>query len=65
LLGALIGIGRIVTPAEKQLFPAWQGMQYMRNMFDGRAKLEPLDNDRYPNIGWTTVQDVLSARRVR
>jgi hypothetical protein len=25
-------------------------MQYMRNMFDGRAKLEPLDNDRYPAI---------------
>jgi hypothetical protein len=23
-------------------------MQYMRNMFDGRAKLVPLDNDRYP-----------------
>ena len=25
-------------------------MQYMRNMFDGRAKLEPLDNDRYPRL---------------
>ena len=39
-------------------------MQYMRNMFDGRAKLEPLDNDRYPDMRWTTVQDVLSARQV-
>jgi hypothetical protein len=33
-------------------------------MFDGRAKLEPLDNDRYPSIRWTTARDVLSARQV-
>jgi hypothetical protein len=30
-------------------------------MFDGRAKLAPLDNDRYPGIRWTTARDVLSA----
>jgi nucleoside-diphosphate-sugar epimerase len=65
LLSALIGVARTVAPAEKGLFPAWQGMQYMRNMFDGRAKLEPLDNDRYPGICWVTVRDVLSARQVR
>ena len=35
-------------------------MQYMRNMYDGRAKLEPLDNDRYPGMRWTTVRDVLT-----
>ena len=60
LLGALIRVARTVAPAENQLFPAWQGMQYMRNMFDGRAKLEPIDNDRYPGISWTTVRNVLS-----
>jgi len=65
LLGALIRVARTFSPAEKQLFPAWQGMQYMRNMFDGRAKLEPLDNNRYPGIRWTTVRDVLSAHRIR
>jgi len=65
LLGALIRVARTVAPAEKQLFPAWQGMQYMRNMFDGRAKLDPLDNDRYPSICWVTARDVLSACRVR
>ena len=64
LLGALIRVARTVAPAERQVYPAWQGMQYMRNMFDGRAKLEPLDNDRYPGICWATVRDVLSARRV-
>jgi len=65
MLGALIKVARAVAPGEKQLYPAWQGMQYMRNMFDGRAKLEPLDNDRYPGMRWTTVRDVLSARLPR
>jgi nucleoside-diphosphate-sugar epimerase len=65
MLGTLIKVARTFAPAETELYPAWQGMQYMRNMFDGRAKLEPLDNDRYPNIRWTTVRDVLLARQVR
>jgi hypothetical protein len=37
----------------------------MHNMFSGRAKLEPLDNDRYPGMQWTTVRDVLAARESR
>jgi nucleoside-diphosphate-sugar epimerase len=61
-LGTLIKVARTVAPGERELYPAWQGMQYLRNMFDGRAKLEPLDNDRYPGIRWTTARDVLSAR---
>jgi hypothetical protein len=36
-------------------------MQYMRNMFDGQAKHAPLDNDRYPDMRWTTARDVLAA----
>jgi len=63
-LGMLIKIAHTFAPGGNQVFPAWQGMQYMRNMFDGRAKLEPLDNDRYPGIRWTTARDVLSGRRV-
>jgi hypothetical protein len=35
-------------------------MQYMKNMFDGRAMLQPLDNDRYPGMRWTTVRDLLT-----
>jgi nucleoside-diphosphate-sugar epimerase len=64
MLGALIKVARTITPGEKELYPAWQGMQYMRNMFDGRAKLDPLDNNRYPGIHWTTAREVLSARQV-
>ena len=62
MLGAIIKVARTLAPAEGEVFPAWQGMQYMRNMFDGRAKLTPLDNDRYPGMRWTTARDVLSKR---
>jgi nucleoside-diphosphate-sugar epimerase len=59
-LGMLIKVAHTVAPGEKELYPAWQGMQYMRNMFDGRAKLQPLDNDHYPGFRWMTARDVLS-----
>ena len=63
MLGALIRVARTVAPPEKDIFPAWQGMQHMRDIFDGRAKLAPLDNDRYPGMRWTTARGVLSARQ--
>ncbi|KAK9481532.1 putative pinoresinol-lariciresinol reductase 3 [Lipomyces starkeyi] len=43
---------------EDQIFPPWQGMQYMANTFSGVGKLEPLDNDRYPELKWTEVEDL-------
>jgi uncharacterized protein YbjT (DUF2867 family) len=61
MLNVLIKIVRTVAPAEKELYPAWQGMQYMRNMIDERSKLDMLDNNRYPDMRWTTVKDLLSA----
>ena len=61
MLGTLAKVARVVAPGGDELYPAWQGMQYTCNMFEGRAKLEPLDNDRYPGLHWTTVRDVLSA----
>lgn len=49
---------------EDQMLPAWQGMQYMANMFSGDGKLEePLDNDRYPDLTWTKVVDFLREQK--
>lgn len=60
MLRVMIKVARTIAPGGgKELYPAWQGMQYMCNMFEGLAKLEPLDNDRYPDIRWTTARDVL------
>ena len=62
-LGAMITRFRAQDPdGERQPFPRWQGMQYMRDMFSGAAKLTPLDNARYPDIAWTTARAVLAAR---
>jgi uncharacterized protein YbjT (DUF2867 family) len=62
-LGGLIAIMRALTPGSDAVFPPWQGMQYLHNMFEGRAKLAPLDNERYPDIRWTRVGDILKQRR--
>jgi hypothetical protein len=35
-------------------------MQYMHNMYTGLPKLQPLDNDRYPAMRWTSVKEVLA-----
>jgi nucleoside-diphosphate-sugar epimerase len=62
-VGTLALLSRVVrklAPGAGDLYPAWQGMQYMRNMFEGRAKLQPLDNSRYPELSWTKVRDVLN-----
>lgn len=63
LLDTLIKITKALTPDSQEVFPAWQGMQYMRDMFSGLPKLDPLGNDRYPEIKWTSVADVLARRQ--
>lgn len=49
-------------PTSDEVFPPWQGMQYLHNMFSGLPKLAPLDNTRYPEIRWTPVREVLKSR---
>lgn len=58
-LKAMITITKTLLPQPKEVFPPWQGMQYLYNMYTGLPKLHPLDNDRYPDLRWTTVEDVL------
>jgi hypothetical protein len=43
---------------EKELYPSWQGKQYMHGMFS--VQNMPLDNDRYPDVRWTSAIDVIS-----
>lgn len=59
-LDVMIKMTRAVMPKSDEVFPPWQGMQYMRNMYSGVVKLQPLDNDRYPEVSWASVKDVLS-----
>ncbi|MGN5375658.1 NmrA family NAD(P)-binding protein [Sphingomonas hankookensis] len=57
-LERMIAVTRRLFPAKDQVFPAWQGMQYLHNMFDGRAPSAPVDNARY-DVAWTDLRRVL------
>ncbi len=43
---------------EKEVFPGWQAMQYLYSMFCVQNKA--LNNDRYPDVEWTSAMNVLS-----
>lgn len=64
-LDTLIKMTHAIIPKNDEIFPPWQGMQYLRDMFSGRSKLEPLDNNRYPDMKWTPVREVLALHRKR
>ena len=66
--GSVRGLGRLVPLVRRAapdkpdpVFPAWQGMQYLFDMFGGAVRLAPLDNDRYPDIRWTSLHDRFSS----
>jgi nucleoside-diphosphate-sugar epimerase len=59
-LGIMIRIAKLIAPQPDAPFPAWQGMQYMRDQFSGRVKLTPLDNARYAGLVWTSVHGHLA-----
>ena len=61
-LAFLIRVMRLAYPAKGEVFPPWQGMQYLHNMFEGRVKFGHLDNDRYSGIDWTSAADVIGTR---
>jgi nucleoside-diphosphate-sugar epimerase len=62
MLGLTIRLTRLLVPQPDFAFSAWQGMQYMRDQFSGRAKLTVLDNGRYPELTWTSVSELLAER---
>ena len=60
-LGAYNKRERAAHPeGETQLFPRWQQSQYLHGMFS--TQHESLDNGRYPDLKWTTLQDLLTTR---
>ncbi|WP_316934292.1 NmrA family NAD(P)-binding protein [Hymenobacter sp. AT01-02] len=58
-LATMIKVTRTLMPAPNEIFPPWQGMQYLHNMLSGVAKLDRLDNARYPDIRYTKVGEIL------
>ena len=59
LLNFIIKVTRFFSPSKNELYPAWQGMQYMRDMMEGRIIFQKYDNNRYSKIKWTPVKEFL------
>ena len=64
-MGSLVGLSaynkqeRTAHPeGEQEVFPTWQRSQYTHSMFSVTQK--PLDNNRYPDIKWTNIKDLLA-----
>jgi len=64
LLNFVIKIAKKLVPGTSELYPAWQGMQYMRDMMEGRAVIQAYDNNRYEGIQWTTIKEYLLAQNI-
>jgi hypothetical protein len=43
--------------SEKEMYPRWQSGQYMHDMFC--AHHETLDNERYPDLEWTSAEAII------
>jgi uncharacterized protein YbjT (DUF2867 family) len=65
LLNIIIKIVKFIFRGENNLYPAWQGMQYMRDMMEGRAVVYSHDNNRYPDIKWTSVREFMFSQDVK
>jgi len=42
---------------EQEVFPRWQQSQYIQSMFS--VQIDTLDNDRYPDLKWTSAQEMI------
>jgi uncharacterized protein YbjT (DUF2867 family) len=59
LINTIIKIMKFFSPAKKDLYPIWQGMQYMRDMMEGRVKINLYDNNRYEGMNWMSIKELL------
>ena len=65
LFNTIIKVAKFFNKGSEDLYPAWQGMQYMRDMMEGRAVIKSYDNERYKNIHWTSVKEFLISENVK
>ncbi|MBX9783376.1 MAG: NmrA family NAD(P)-binding protein [Chitinophagaceae bacterium] len=49
-LELMIKLTKLFSPGKQELYPPWQGMQYMRDMLQGRAIKDVNDNNCYPEV---------------
>lgn len=60
MLSWMIKMTKVMAPGPGEVYPPWQGMQYMHSMYVGRSKHDRLDNSRYP-VKFTTAKELLTS----
>ncbi len=59
LFNLLIKITKFFAAQPNELYPPWQGMQYMRDMMEGKAALKQHDNSKYTVANWIDFEALL------
>ena len=62
LFSIIISVTKFFDFSKKELYPAWQGMQYMRDMMEGRAVIDKHNNERY-SIAWTRLKEYINTEK--
>jgi uncharacterized protein YbjT (DUF2867 family) len=62
LFKVMIRLTKTFAPGKKEIFPAWQGMQYLYDMLTGIPKFEKLDNSRYKSVKWSSIAEVINQK---
>jgi hypothetical protein len=55
----MIKLTKLLSPGKDKIYPPWQGMQYMHNMYAGKCKFAEINNDHYP-LKFTSAKELLS-----
>jgi nucleoside-diphosphate-sugar epimerase len=63
LFNILIQCIKFFSSTSKDLYPAWQGMQYMRDMMEGKIDVVQLDNVRHSTINWIGLKKHLQQEK--
>lgn len=62
LLNAIIKMTKLLSPGKGKVYPVWQGMQYMRDMMEGKIDLQgDYSNQLYGDKKFITVKEFLQS----
>lgn len=64
LLNIMIKMTRFFSPSPTELYPAWQGMQYMRDMMEGNIASSQYDNEIFPQLRFISIEEFLKAEGI-
>jgi nucleoside-diphosphate-sugar epimerase len=57
LFNFMIGMTKLFVSGKTELYPPWQGMQYMRDMMEGRIEIKAHQNDKFRALNFLSIED--------